>query len=104
MKLASSFLDIRRCHYAFASLLAISVALFWTPLRTIAALAWSDDRYSHLLLIPVISAFLLYFERGRIFSQPSDRRGAGFLFLAEPPAFTPFPLLARSERAIAGRA
>jgi exosortase len=51
-------------------------------LRTIAALAWSDDRYSHLLLIPVISAFLLYFERGRIFSQPSDRRGAGFLFLA----------------------
>jgi hypothetical protein len=68
-------------HLAFALLLAISVTVFWTPLRTIAALSWSDDRYSHLLLIPMISAFLLYFERARIFSQPTDRHGAAFSLL-----------------------
>ena len=72
---------IRRRHFAFASLLAISVIVFWTPLRTIAALSWSDDRYSHLLLIPIISGFLLYFERARIFSLPTDRRGAALSLL-----------------------
>jgi len=73
--------NIRQRHFAFASLLAISVIVFWTPLRTIAALSWTDDRYSHLLLIPLISAFLLYFERGRVFSQPTDRRGAAVSLL-----------------------
>jgi hypothetical protein len=66
---------------AFALLLAISVTVFWTPLRRIAVLSWSDDRYSHLLLIPMISAFLLYFERVRIFSPLTDRHGAAFSLL-----------------------
>src|ERR1700730_6268872 len=72
---------IRQRHLAFALLLAVCDIVFWTPLRTIAALSWSDDRYSHLLLIPMISAFLLYFERARIFSQPTDRHGAAFSLL-----------------------
>jgi len=66
---------------AFALLLTISIAVFWEPLRTIAVLSWTDDRYSHLLLIPAISTFLLYFERARIFSQPKDRGGTGFPLL-----------------------
>jgi len=78
---ASSRITPSLFHLAFALLLATSVTVFWTPLRTIAALSWSDDRYSHLLLIPMISAFLLYFERPRIFSQPTDRHGAAFLLL-----------------------
>jgi exosortase len=81
VNLASNVSAIRQRHLAFALLLAISVTVFWTTLRTIAVLAWSDDRYSHLLLIPLISAFLLYFERVRIFSQPTDRRGAGYSLL-----------------------
>jgi exosortase len=72
---------IHQRHLAFAALLTISIALFWRPLRTIASLSWTDGRYSHLLLIPVVSALLLYFERVKIFSLPKDRVGAGFSFL-----------------------
>lgn len=81
MNPASNVVAIRQRHLVFVLLLTISVAVFWTPLRTAAALSWSDGRYSHLLLIPVISAFLLYIERARIFSQPTDRRGAAFSLL-----------------------
>jgi exosortase len=81
MNLASTVSAIRQRHLAFALLLATSVTVFWTPLRTIAGLSWSDDRYSHLLLIPMISAFLLYFQRPRMFSQPTDRHGAAFSLL-----------------------
>lgn len=66
-----------RRHLTFAVLLTISAILFLTTLRTIATLSWTDDRYSHLLLIPIVSAALLYMERARIFSLPADRGIAG---------------------------
>ena len=71
----------RQRHLPFAALLTISVTIFWTPLRTIAVLSLNEDRYSHLVLIPMISASLLYLERARIFSQPKDGIGAGFSIL-----------------------
>ena len=71
----------RQRHLPFAALLTISVTIFWTPLRTIAVLSLNEDRYSHLVLIPMISASLLYLERARIFSQPKDGIGAGFPIL-----------------------
>jgi exosortase len=91
---------IRRRHLAFAALLTISIALFWKPLREIASLSWSDDRYSHLLLIPVISAVVLYLERVKIFSMPKDRVGAGFSLLLGAAAIyaISFTGLAASER------
>jgi len=91
---------IHQRHLAFAALLAISVALFWNPLRAIASLSWTDDRYSHLLLIPVISALLLYLERVKIFSLPKDRLGAGFPLLLGAAAIyaISFTRLAASER------
>jgi exosortase len=81
MNLAPNVSAIRQRHLAFALLLAISVIVFGTPLRTLAVLSWSEDRYSHLLLIPLVSTFLLYLERARIFSAPTDRRGAAFSLL-----------------------
>jgi exosortase len=74
-------ISLGRRHAAFAALLAVSVALFWAPLRKIVGLSWSDDRYSHLMLIPLISACLVYWEREKIFSQPKDRGGTGFFLL-----------------------
>jgi exosortase len=100
MNPAENVSPIRKRHLAFAALLTISVAVFWTPLRTIAGLSWSEDRYSHLLLIPVISAYLLYWERAKIFSQPNGRRGAGFSFLLGAAAIyaISFAHLGASER------
>jgi exosortase len=69
-------MTIDQRHRAFAGLLTVSIAVFWLPLRAIGGLSLSDDRYSHLLLIPVISLVLVYFERAKIFSPPRDRSGA----------------------------
>ena len=39
--------------------------LFCTPLRGLLALSLQDDRYAHILLIPVISVALYYFDNKR---------------------------------------
>ncbi len=62
----------RRPHLVFLLLFVASLVPFWRPLRTIAVLSINEDRYSHLLFIPVISLYFLYTERARIFSQPRD--------------------------------
>jgi exosortase len=41
---------------------AISLALWWNPLRSSLALALSDERYTHLLLIIPISAALIFLD------------------------------------------
>jgi exosortase len=101
MNPAEKLAPMRRRHRAFFLLFAASLGVFWTPLRTIAGLSWSDDRYSHLLLIPAISAFLLFWERAKIFSQPKDRGSAGFLLLLGATAIyavSTFARLGGSER------
>jgi exosortase len=46
----------------FSVLGAISVALWWNPLQSSLALALSDERYTHLLLILPISAALIFLD------------------------------------------
>lgn len=58
-----------RSHLFFAILGMASIALFEEPLRRLVSLSLNDERYSHLILIPVISAFFVYRERGEIFSR-----------------------------------
>ena len=43
--------------------------LYFRPITRLVRLAWSDDTASHILLIPFISAWLLYTERN---SEPDD--------------------------------
>jgi hypothetical protein len=47
----------------------LSIVLFWCPLRQLLSLSPNDQRYSHIILIPVISAFVMYLERRKIFSR-----------------------------------
>ncbi len=54
----------------FLLLVALSLGLFWTPLRTLVTLALHDDAYSHILVIPAISAgFLYWIDRKKIFEN-----------------------------------
>lgn len=54
---------LRKSPLLFFSLLgAISVALWWNPLQSSLALALSDERYTHLLLIVPISAALIFLD------------------------------------------
>jgi exosortase len=59
-----------------------SIALFWPPLHHLVSLSLNDQRYSHLILIPVISAFFLYRERHKIFPHIAFRPRLALPFLA----------------------
>jgi exosortase len=48
----------------------LSLALFWPTWRALTLLSFNDERSSHILLIPLISACLIYFQRSRIFHAP----------------------------------
>jgi exosortase len=56
-------------HICFVLVWALSLVIFHVPLSQLLYLSSHDEKYSHLLLIPLISAWLVYFERGRIFLQ-----------------------------------
>jgi exosortase len=58
-----------------------SIALFWVPLRQLVSLSLDDRRYSHLILIPLISAFFFYRERHAIFSRTKFQPWAALPFL-----------------------
>ena len=58
-----------------------SIVLFWGPLHQLVSLSLADERYSHIILIPVISAFVLYRERRPTFSAIAFRPGVGLPFL-----------------------
>src|SRR5437016_3279227 len=61
----------------FALLVAATLAAFWTPLRTLIGFSLEHEQYSHLLLIPLVSAWLLFLDRRRIFWQVGTHWGAG---------------------------
>ena len=67
----------RAAHAWFLALWLFSVAVFWGPLRQMIALSLSNDWYSHLIVIPLISAGLIYWDRVAIFRRPSRRLRAG---------------------------
>lgn len=41
--------------------------MLWAPLQALLGLILQDDRYTHILVVPVISVAFLYFEKERIF-------------------------------------
>jgi exosortase len=63
--------------YVFLSLL-----IFWHPLLDLLNLSWSDDNASHLVLIPFLFIWLLWFEKEKIFKNISfDLSAAAVPFL-----------------------
>lgn len=50
-------------------LVLASVVLFWEPSYQLASLSLNDARYSHIILIPVISLCFMYREKSKIFSR-----------------------------------
>ena len=72
---------LQRRHMFFAMSLSASFFLFWGPLYQLAFLSLDDARYSHIILIPVISAFVIYPERDKIFSRIMFRPTVAVPFL-----------------------
>src|SRR5215472_1476888 len=66
----------------FALIVALTLAMSWTSLTTLLRLSFREEQYSHILVIPQISAFLFYLERRRIFSHLATQRPVGFGLLS----------------------
>jgi exosortase len=61
-----------------------SLLLFWPSLKTALGLALRDDRYLQIVLAPLMSSFLVFWQRTEIFSQArySPRVGIPLLSVA----------------------
>jgi len=67
----------------FVGWIIATCLLFLRPLVSFVTYSLSNDNASHLVLIPVITAWLLYLERDRIFKLlASDGRAASLFFAA----------------------
>ena len=65
----------------FALFWSLSVVAFLPTGRTIVGLAWSDDRYSHTVLMPFITLGLIWFHRDRIFLRAAPCPSVAIPFL-----------------------
>ena len=57
----------RACHQWAFALWLVSLLLFYRPLAGLANLSLHDDNSSHLLVIPILSAIMVWIERKRVF-------------------------------------
>jgi len=68
----------RLCLYALW--LLVSLAIFWGTCRDLIRYSLGNDNASHILLIPLITVWLLYVERKKIFAEiQNDYELAGIL-------------------------
>jgi exosortase len=71
--LALSFADHpNRRWLLFIAWLACSIAVSWTALTALLRYSFGNDDASHVLLIPFISAWVIFIDRGRIFKSLSS--------------------------------
>lgn len=76
-------MSARRLPHWLSSILGLaSIMLFWRPLQQLLSLSLNDQRYTHIILVPVISAVVMYLERRRIFSRTAFCPRVGLPFLA----------------------
>jgi exosortase len=66
----------------FAFLVGLTLAAFWVPLNMLVRFSFEQEHYSHIILIPFVSASLFFLEGKRIFAYPETRWGAGFGLLS----------------------
>jgi exosortase len=78
----------------FAGWVVATCLLFVRPLIAFVTYSLSNDNASHLVLIPVISAWLLYLERDRIFKLLAPAGRAASLFFGLGTALALLALLA----------
>ncbi|HKW64974.1 MAG TPA: exosortase/archaeosortase family protein [Candidatus Acidoferrum sp.] len=67
--------------FLFSSWVVLSLLLFLSPVLALVRLALSQDDHSHLVIIPLISAILLYIERDKLPLQPSSDKSLSGIFL-----------------------
>jgi len=57
-----------RRHLVFAGWLLVSGSILWAPLAQLVRFSFRYEHSSHIVLIPLVSVYLIYVERRKIFS------------------------------------
>lgn len=65
----------------FVVLVGVSLLVFHSPLAFLVGLAWSDERYTYVLAVPLIAAILFWWKHEEIFrtTQYAPKAAAPFL-------------------------
>jgi exosortase len=73
-----------RAHTAFVGLVILSIIIFWKAFYALALFSFDHESSSHILLIPIVSVYLLWTERTRVFQivRPSPVAGGALLVAA----------------------
>ena len=87
-------------HLAFVAIVLISSLGCYRVLSALVHYSIQDDSSSHTILIPFVSAVLLYLERRRIFSAAKASLGCGVGIMLAGAAL--YWVVGRSESAVAG--
>jgi len=61
---------------------AVSIGMAYSPIRNLLRNAQQTDYYSHIVLIPVVSAFLLFRKRRELFGRPGAFHVIGIVVMA----------------------
>ncbi len=65
----------------FTLLVGLTLVVFRTPLSLLLHVAMEREEYSHIVLIPLISVFLLVLDRKRVFAVVGSAWGSGIALL-----------------------
>jgi len=60
--------EVRRVYF-LAGWMALTLGLFWAPLRSVIAYASENDDASHIFIIPILATGVLYLDRERVFRR-----------------------------------
>src|SRR3990172_2726572 len=71
---------LRKLSFLFFSILTI--VIFYSPLRLLMVTSLQyDEMYSHIILIPVVSGYFMFIERGTIFSKTRYAFAPGIILI-----------------------
>jgi exosortase len=87
-----------RAHAPFALLVLLSVLFFWKTIHAWVVFSLNEESSSHILLIPLVSVYLLYTERSRIFLVVRTSPFAGGAVMVASVAVYSFAALWLSSR------
>jgi len=68
---------VAQAHIAFGTFWLASSIVFWKEPGALCAYAFHHESCSHIILVPLLSAYLLFTERKRIFSAVRQSTAAG---------------------------
>lgn len=68
--------------WGFGLYMAVWLAVYFTALRDLVFMAAKSELHSHIMIIPLVSAFFLFQERRDVFASNSRAPGAGATVIA----------------------